>query len=225
MKKEISILIGPAAIGKTTYVQNTYPQRDGLCMISRDDIVGRVSLKYNLSYDDLYNFPPQDACVGDYISGFENYGKVIESPSVVRHLKPLSYEYLNDVNSEIHYTFYNEFQFAARNPFCEHIVIDRVHLRKEERVIYFKYIEHMRSQFNVTALIFNFQDPDTLDIIEKMSEFRKQKMATGGRFRTVPRSVQENMIKFYQEPTISEGYDSIIKVDTLPALRKVLNLN
>lgn len=221
--KEVYVFIGPASIGKTTFTNNSSLPKDKLSVINRDDIVSRVTEKYNLSYDDVYQFPPKDSTPGIFIQDKEHYGKVVESPDVVKHLQPFSFEYLNSVGAEINYTFYNEFQFAVRNPNCNFIILDRVHMRSKERKIYFDYLEPYRERFVVTAVLFNFQDPDTLDIIEKMSELRKEKMKTTGRFRTVPRSVQENMIKFYEEPTIEEGFDSILKVDTLPDLRKYLS--
>lgn len=225
MKKEIYILIGPAAIGKTTYIKNKSLPIGRFVVISRDEIVGNISAKYNLSFDELYFFPSHNAKLGEYIPGFEKYGKVIQSPSLILHLQPFSYEYINDVNTEIYYAFYNEFQSAIRNENIEHIIIDRVHMRKEERVIYFKYLEFNRQNFLVVAVLFNFQDPDTLDVIEQLSEIRKQSMVKDGRYRTVPRHVQENMIKFYEEPSKDEGFNSIIKVDTLPQLRTVLEHN
>lgn len=223
MKKEIYILVGPAAIGKTTYLKQIGFPKEKLALISRDDVVADISLKYNLSFDDLYHFPPHDAKPGTYIPGFEHYGKVIESPEIVLHLHPFSYQYLNEVNAEINYRFYNEFNAAIRNPNIDYIVVDRVHLRDYERRIYFDYIERNRKDFFVTAVVFNFEDPDTLDIIEQMAELRKKQLTESGqRPRTVKRKVQKNMIKFYEPLKLEDGYDAITKVDTLPELRNFL---
>lgn len=223
MKKEIYILVGPAAIGKTTYLNNIGFPKDKLCLVSRDEVVADVSLRYNLSFDDLYHFPPHNATLGTYIPGFENYGKVIESPEIVLHLHPFSYQYLNEVNAEINYRFYNEFNAAIRNPNIDYVIVDRVHLRDYERRIYFEYLEKNRKDFFVTAVVFNFEDPDTLDIIEQMAELRKQNLIQSGqRTRTVKRKVQENMIKFYEPLKLEDGYDAIAKIDTLPGLRKFL---
>ncbi len=223
MKKEIYILIGPAAIGKTTWINSIGFPEKSLAIISRDDIVRDISTKYNLSFDDLYHFPPHDSTVGEFITGFEKYGKVIESPTIVKHLQPYSYQYLDSVNAEINFAFYNQFQYAARNPEISYIVIDRVHLRKKERTEYLNLLPTDRKNFYISAVLFNFQDPDTINIISKMSDIRTKKMkAAGGRYRTVPRKVQENMIKFYEPIQDSEEYDSIQHVDTLPFLRSAI---
>jgi hypothetical protein len=223
MKKEIYVLVGPAAIGKSTYTKNAGFPVDKLKIVNRDDVVARVSRQYGLDFDDMYHFPPHDAVPGTFVKGKEMYGKVIISPKVVIHLHPFSYQYLDSVNAEINYAFYNEFQSAIRNTDIHHVVIDRVHMRSYERKAYFEYLEPFRQNYVVTAVLFNFQDPDTLDVIEQVSALRTKALAgTGGRIRTVSRKVQENMIKFYEEPTKEEGFDSIIKVDTLPELRKLI---
>lgn len=223
MKKEIYILIGPAAIGKTTYIQNAGFLENKLCIVSRDEVVGRVSERYKLEFDDLYHFPPHDSVVGTYVPGFEKYGKVIESPEIILHLHPFSYEYLNSVNAEINYRFYNEFQTAIRRDDISFIVIDRIHMRSNERKAYMSYLDFDRKNFIVTAVLFNFKDEDTLDIIEQISISRTKSLITEGkRPRTVSRKVQEKMIEFYEEPSYEEGFDSIITIDTLPNLRKYL---
>lgn len=225
MKKEIYILIGPAAIGKSTFIKRAGFPADKLSVVNRDDIVGEVSQRYKMSYDDLYHFPPHDSTPGTYIPGLEKYGRVIESPEIVLHLHPFSFEYLNSVGAEINYRFYNEFQFAIRDEAKQFVVVDRVHMRSYERKVYFDYLGFDRNKFVVTGVLFNFKDEDTLDVIEKVSAFRTQQLIESGvRPRTVSRKVQENMIKFYEEPTLEEGFDSIIKVDTLPELRKLLSI-
>lgn len=226
MKKEIYILIGPAAIGKSTFVKRAGFPEDKLSIINRDDVVGEVSKRYNLSYDDLYHFPPHDSTPSSYIPGFEQYGRVIESPHVVAHLHPYSYEYLNSVNAEINYRFYNEFQTAIRDVSKQFIVVDRVHMRHYERAQYFPFMEYGRENYVVTGVIFNFKDEDTLDLIEQASAIRtKQMIESGQRPRTVTRAVQEKMLQFYEEPTLEEGFNSIIQVNTLPDLRMILEIN
>lgn len=222
MKKEIYVLIGPASIGKTTFTNTVGFPTDKMCLVSRDEVVARVSAKYGLDFDDLYHFPPHDAVVGTYIPGKEKYGRVIESPQVVIHLHPYSFEYLDSVNAEINYGFYNEFQAAIRNPDINYIVIDRVHLRKKERDMYKNYLDFDKEAFITIGVLFNFLDDDTLDVISKASEKRTEQMKSRGeRYRTVPRAVQADMLKFY-EPILDEEFDYIHHVDTLPELRKFI---
>jgi hypothetical protein len=225
MKKEVYVLIGPAAIGKTTYLKSVGFPESKLKIVSRDDIVLQMCKKYKLTHDELYLFPPHDSKIGDRIPGFEKYGIVVESPELIKHLHPFSYDYLNKINIEIYNSFYERFESAVKDPAIDYVALDRVHMRKEERVIYYPYLEN-RKDFFVTYVLFNFKDSDTVDVISKASEIRKQKMLESvGYFRTVSKQVQENMIKFYEEPGEDEGYDSIIQVDTLPKLREFIEEN
>jgi predicted kinase len=45
-------LVGPPAIGKSTWVKQNAP---GAFIVSRDDIVNKVADKYNLTYDDMFD--------------------------------------------------------------------------------------------------------------------------------------------------------------------------
>lgn len=222
MKKEIYILIGPAAIGKTTFILKSEFPDGKFIIVSRDDIVARVSEKYNLSIDELYQFPPHDSIAGAYVVGMEKYGQIINSPGIVKHLQPFSFDYLDSVNAEINYTFYNEFQSATRNPNIEFIIVDRVHLRQNERDAYNSLIDFSREDFIKIGVLFNFKDKDTLDLISKASEIRTEILKESGqKIRTVPRTVQENMLKFYQ-PIADGEFDTVLHIDTLPEIRKFI---
>jgi hypothetical protein len=222
MRKEVYILIGPASIGKTTYLKEIAFPSAITATISRDDIVDSISEKYGYTYNELFTFPPSDSVIGSIVPGFEKYGKVIETPEVARHVCSVSYETLDKVNAEIHHTYYGDFEKAVNSPDIQFITLDRVHMLRRERAIYFPYLKD-RSNFFVTAVLFNFQDEDTLDVIEEVSEIRRRSIEKTGKFKTIPRDVQQRMINRYEEVSLVEGFDSILKVDTLPELRKFLN--
>jgi len=225
MKKEVYVLIGPASIGKTTYLKNVGFPPEMTATISRDDIVDSITDKYGYTYDELFLFPPADSEIGSIIPGFEKYGKVIETPEVARHVCPVSYEVLNTINSEIHNTYYDTYKKALENPEINFITLDRVHMLKKERLVYFPYLEEKRDKFYVTAVLFNFKDPDVLDVISELSERRRKQIEQTGRFKTIPRNIQQRMIDRYEDVTMEEGFDSIIEIDTLPKLRELLKCN
>ncbi len=147
---------------------------------------------------------------------------MVETPLLAKHICPVSYNLINSVNSEVHHTYYEEFEKAVKNPDIQFITLDRIHMRTKERMSYFPYLEKNRSDFYVTAVLFNFQDPDTIDVISKLSEIRRKRIEQTGRFKTIPIEVQQAMIDRYEEVSLVEGFDSILKVDTLPKLRKLL---
>ena len=223
MKKEIYVLIGPASIGKTTYLKNINFPRELTSSISRDDIVDSITDKYGYTYNELFTFPPVDAELGSIVPGFEKYGKVVETPEVARHVCPVSYETLNTVNAEIHHTYYNAYEKAVNDPEISFVTLDRVHMLKKERLVYFPYLEGKRDKFYITAVLFNFKDPDVLDIISELSEMRRKQIEQTGRFKTIPRDIQQRMIDRYEDVTLEEGFDSILEIDTLPKLRELIN--
>lgn len=224
MKKEIYLLIGPASIGKTTYLKEVGFPPLSTASISRDDIVDRLTEKCGFTYNELFLFPPPDSAIGSIVPGFEKYGHVIETHEVAKHICPVSYSIVDSVNAEIHHTYYREFEEAVKNPDINFITLDRVHMLEKERAVYFPYLED-RKNFFVTAVLFNFKDEDTLDVICELSEIRRKRIEKTGKFKTVPRDVQQRMIDRYEEVTLAEGYDSIKMVDTLPMLRKLLKTN
>jgi guanylate kinase len=224
--KKIYILIGPAAIGKSTFIKNEMDfNGEPYVVISRDDIVDEICDRYDLTYDEMFFYPPADSEIGSLVPGFEKYGKVIESPDLVKHICPVSYETLNSINSEVYYRFKGELEHALEDDEIKHIVLDRVHMKKSEREYYFTFeaIKQHRDKFHITAILFNFKDSDTLDLIEELSKRRSKQIEEMGRKKTITREIQERMIKWYTEPTMEEGFDEIIEVDTLPRLRELVN--
>lgn len=63
-EKKIYILIGPPAVGKSTWVENNLGNQD-LHVINRDEIVEEVAEENDLTYDDMFAKPGQDKNIGD----------------------------------------------------------------------------------------------------------------------------------------------------------------
>jgi len=54
MKKNFYILIGPPAVGKSTWIKKTFGSNQP-CVISRDDIVDKVAEEIGVTYNDMFN--------------------------------------------------------------------------------------------------------------------------------------------------------------------------
>ena len=52
-KKELVVLVGPPAVGKSTYIARKFDPND-VSVVSRDDIVDEVAKGMNLTYDDMF---------------------------------------------------------------------------------------------------------------------------------------------------------------------------
>ena len=78
-KKELIVLIGPPAVGKSTYIASKF-KPDDVFVVSRDDIVDQVAGENNFTYDDMFELPPPDTALRSIVVGKEKFGVVKEAP-------------------------------------------------------------------------------------------------------------------------------------------------
>ena len=55
-KKELIVLVGPPAIGKSTYIAKRKFSPDDVIVINRDNIVDEVAVSIGKTYDDMFNY-------------------------------------------------------------------------------------------------------------------------------------------------------------------------
>lgn len=87
---------------------------------------------------------------------------------------------------------------------CYPIVIDRTNMSRKVRAKFFDRLRlwHRNQAFKVHAVIFN--KPDDV-------EYERRLNSRPG--KTIPKLVIENMLRSYEEPSLDEGFDSIIYAD------------
>ena len=56
-KKKIFVLVGPPAVGKSTWIKSTFQKNDPY-IINRDAIVEEVASQMGMTYDDMFSAPP-----------------------------------------------------------------------------------------------------------------------------------------------------------------------
>ena len=60
-RPELIFLIGPPAIGKSTYIQEHYRDQKKYIVVNRDEIVEKIASQLGIgTYDDMYTSPPND---------------------------------------------------------------------------------------------------------------------------------------------------------------------
>lgn len=74
--KRLFSLIGPPAVGKTTWTRES---ELAAIVVNRDEVVEQVAAKYGMTYDEAFVAPPQDAALGSTIAGQEKFGRVVPS--------------------------------------------------------------------------------------------------------------------------------------------------
>lgn len=212
------ILIGPPAIGKSTFIK-TMPE--GTLVINRDDVVQDIANKYNLTYDDLFILPPANSQIGETITGFEQLGKVMEAPSEIKHFTSVVYENINKINLEVSQKMSLLFKQAKSFTF-KNIVIDMTNMNLESRS---KILNNMKDKvkFRYIAVDFDISDPQTKDIVKKAALIRRELDLKKGIKKTLPDSVFDRMFLSYVPPSYSEGFDKIIKINTIDNLKRFIN--
>jgi ferritin len=201
-KKTLYILVGPPSVGKSTWIKNNFPDA---FVISRDDIVNEVASELGLTYDDLFDSPDQSLEIGHTDSKF---GTVIERPPYLPKFLPEKvWDKITTANGDIHKRFLQRIQDAKTSG--NDVIVDMTNMNARSR-------ENMLKTFNdyhKTAVDFNFQGKGVLDAIKEISRRRAEEIKEKGGSKTIPDHVFDSMVSRYEEPSISEGFDEVIKVD------------
>jgi len=217
-KRKVYVLIGPPAIGKSTFIKNN-PNLKGAIIISRDDIVNKVATSLGLTYDDLYVYPTPQDTIGEPVVGKEKFGRVIPNDDErMKQYYPTAFEKVSKTNKIVAQNLKQEITSAINS--TSDIVIDMVNMSKSDRKINLGDID-LHPEFKKIAIVFNFKDPETLSIISKLADKRNQEIKKQGGSKTLSPEVIQRILLSYQEPSSDEGYDDILHVNTLDILRNI----
>lgn len=214
----VYVLIGPPAIGKSTYVKNS-PGLKNAIVISRDDIAIAAAKKYGLTYDDLFKYPPQDSKIGQKTKGLEKFGTTTTNTHPkMKEAFPLAYSNSLKINALVDHAVASRFLRALKTG--QDIVVDMTNMDKRARAMNLAPLEG--HDIKKVAVIFNFQDRDTLRILSHLAHRRAMEIEKKGGSKTITPEIIEKSIKSYEKPSAAEGFDEIINFDTLIALKKVV---
>ena len=148
-KKKIFVLVGPPAVGKSTWIKNTF-QKDDPYIINRDSIVEEVASQMEMTYDDMFSAPPKDATMG---TEDEKYGTVVNSPSFMTW-QPLSYSNILDANKVINDKLNDKIKNASTSG--RDIVVDMTNMTANARKQALKSISGKEDMFHKVAVVFPF---------------------------------------------------------------------
>lgn len=213
-KKAIIVLVGPPSVGKSTWIESNFPDS---YIINRDTIVEDVASSYGWTYDDMFATPPADAQIGDVD---EKFGTVEESPSWMTWAKSV-FDKVLEANGKVQKLMNARVQGAV--PSGKNIVIDMTNMNAGARKNALKAIEGNEDNYHAIAVDFKFQGAE--DTIKKMAAKRAEAAKRMGKSKTIPDAAFDRMFSSYEKPTTGEGFDSIISVDNIGALKKALANN
>lgn len=204
-KREIVVLVGPPAIGKSTFIKNKYPQGSSI-VVSRDDIVDEVSSSLGLQYDHMFEVPPKEAEIGKEVLGREALGKVIEAPAWMTWTEKVYQNVLranNLINSKL------EQRFKDSISSNKHIIVDMTNMNANARKNSLKYA--IGKDLFKRAVVFTMSESDLPELLSRM-KIRSDSIRSRGGSKTIGEDVVDRMIKSFQKITPEEDFD---KVDTV----------
>ena len=215
-KKKIFVLVGPPAVGKSTWIKNTF-QKDDPYIINRDSIVEEVASQMGMTYDDMFSAPPKDSTIG---TEDEKYGTVVSSPSFMTW-QPLSYSNILDANKLINDKLNDKIKNAATSG--RDIVVDMTNMTANARKQALKSISGKEEMFHKVAVVFPFHGAE--HIVKKMAFKRSQEIKSQGGSKTIPPEVLDRMMNSFQEIAPEEGFDEVVEMDNRQKLKELLDNN
>jgi len=214
--KTFYVLVGPPAVGKTSWIKHFIEESgETYTVISRDQIIeDQIFPKYNIANNELYTLvPPKDSKIGETISGFEKYGKVIEDRRGKKAFKNIL-EANEEVEKQIKKQILASFITKPDN-----IIIDAVNGTSVERS---KALNLVKShpEYRTVAVYFEFEQYRK-EIEKRASERAAQmKKELGSSFtRDVPSKVYDVMFSKITKPHSSEGFDQIVSYDSFKGVK------
>lgn len=212
-RRIIYVLIGPPAIGKSTWINNMTDPSNTF-VVNRDDIMDAVSSSLGWTYDDLYVFPPLDANIGDVD---EKYGEVIPAPEFM-HWRKTVFNKVLEANIKITEILHKTLEEAKHSH--KNIVLDLTNMNLRERLDLLNRTE-LPGDIRI-AVIFKFKGKEKL--IQAVANKRAEAAKRMGKSKTIPPESIYRMINRYEPPSPKEKFDKIIYSDTTEQLKKVAGL-
>lgn len=211
-QKSLFVLVGPPSVGKSHWMKQTFGDPPSAYVINRDDIATSVAKSMGWTYDDMFVSPPKDAQLDDVD---EKYGTVVKSPAYMTW-QPLSYSKVIEANGKVHDLFTK--RVAGARPSGKDIVVDMTNMNAGARAGAQKAIESAtEGDYKKIAVVFKFEGAE--EIIKKVAAKRAREAKERGESKTIPPEAFDRMFKAFQKVDPSEGFDEVISVDNVAALR------
>ena len=189
------MLIGPPAVGKSTYTKKNYPNA---FVVSRDDIVDEVARSKGLTYDDLFIYPPENSEPSKTIPGMEKYGPVKQTVS------GKVFNTIEDANKQVSHMLNQRYKEAINSE--RDVVIDMTNMSKAARRLGLQHAND--NEFKKIAIVFSVNEENMPTILQRMKN-RAEEIKSKGGSKTIGEPVIRKMLERYQPVSRDEGFDEI----------------
>jgi len=221
-EKTLMVLVGPPAIGKSTWIKQNAPDA---FVINSDETKEKIAGQLGLTYDDLFAEPDQSlpfgAVAGDNGEN-EAYGEIIKKgidPDTGQPQEGWIPDWVPEklwsnivrVNAKATDVFEQRFPDAITSG--QDIILDLTNLDSEFRERLINKFGDAIQGYRRVAVVFNFQGSDVQQAIKNLARTRSEEIKAQGRSKTIPDKAFDRMFTSYEEPTKEEGYDEVINVD------------
>jgi hypothetical protein len=210
-KNKITLLIGSASVGKSTYIKNNYADKDKYLILAFDDIKLEILEEYNanlnidLGFDDFWQHPPEDSKIGD-IHG--DLG-IVEEITLGNGEVYLSYPLVNEMNEKYSEKVLNTFKECANTD--KQVIVDVTNMTAEQRKDSVSNITRLvpDKEFEIEAIDLSVQSVQSKKLVEILALLRSYSLKGDKRDFMDPESISESVNR-YEVPTLEEGLDKII---------------
>lgn len=207
--KSLFVLIGPPAVGKTTWIKSI--DLDATT-INRDSIVEGAAARHGLTYDESFVAPSDDAVDNRSVEGMEKFGFVVPSDLPWRKFdfslpQTIHREVFEDLDCMLH--------DASKDN--KSVIIDMTNMVKADRTF---YMQHFGDDFRRVAVLFDFQGDRVVREIKQRCIARHNELVKQGKSKNIPGSAIDRMIAAYEPPSVQEGFAEIIADDILSLMLK-----
>jgi len=212
-KKKLFVLVGPPAIGKSTWIKKTFEEKPYI--ISRDDIVDHIAGSMGMTYDDMFASPKAEETLG---TENEKYGTVVKSPAFMTW-QPLSYSKILEANEKINNLLKDRMRNATKSE--SDIVVDMTNMTANARKQALKILEGNEHEYEKIAVVFDFKGAE--DIVKRMSRKRSDEIKAVGGSKTIPDNVLDRMMSSFQDISPEENFDKVVNVDNRSMLKSIID--
>lgn len=212
-KKKIYVLVGPPAVGKSTWIRKNAPDA---YVVSSDEITIEVARERGMTYDDMFDYPPQptnrDGSPNlSFDPGYVHprWGPIVDQQLSWKKWAPKAYKKVNDAEVEAQKRI--EQRYANATSAGTDIVLDLTNMNKGSRKFAIQKLGDI-SNFDLVAI--NFGWNDDVDFLKKASAERSQKeFEETGMKKTIPPAAFDRMIGGYESPSEEEGFVDVQDVE------------